>query len=140
MGFYTNVTISNDFWHDIAKDPQKLVDAISVGMSYGIDDPIFEAMDGGRWGERAAHVRSELPQGVIVHQARHADDPQIIVNTYGSRAVAANEIVTAIENGWLDQNKYNEQHAEAVAKLLHAEAARIRKAVKNKKAGKSVWA
>jgi hypothetical protein len=139
MGFYTNVTTSNDFWHEIAKDPERLVEAISVGMNYGIDDPISEAFDGGRWGERAAHVRPYLPQGVIVHQARHADDPQIIVNTYGSQAIAANEITTAIQNGWLEDD-YNEEHAEAVASLLHAEAARIRKAIRNKKAGKSVWA
>jgi hypothetical protein len=140
MGFVTNISISNDFWHKIAEDPQRLVNAISSGMNYGIDGPLSEAFDGGRYGARNAHVQRETPQGVIVHKAQHADTPQIIVNTYGSHPIAAHEITTAIENGWLETNKYNEQHAEAVAKLLHAEAARIRKAVKNKKAGKSVWA
>jgi hypothetical protein len=140
MGFVTNISISNDFWHEIAKDPQKLVDAISVGMNDGIDGPLFEAFEGGRWSLRAEYTRRETPQGVIVHKAQHADDPQIIVNTYGSHPIAAHEITTAIQNGWLDTNEYNEQHAEKVAKLLHAEAARIRKAIRNKKAGKSVWA
>lgn len=140
MGFLTNVSISNDFWHDIAKDPQKLVDAISIGMNDGIDGPMFEAFDGGRYSKRAEYTRSQTPQGVIVHKAQHYDTPQIIANPYGSMPIAAHEIVTAIDNGWLETNKYNEEYAEKTAKLLHAEAARIRKAVKNKKAGKSVWA
>jgi hypothetical protein len=143
MGFVTNVSISNDFWYEISKDPQKLVDAIGIGMNYGIDGPLtdaHDAADGGRWAPRYAYVRQATPQGLTVHQAQHADTPQIIVNTYGSHPIAAHEIVSAIEHGWLDTNDYHETHAEEVAKLLHAEAARIRKAVKNKKAGKSVWA
>src|SRR5688572_16069897 len=119
MGFYTNVSISNDFWHNIAKDPDALVAAISTGMNYGIDGPLSEALAGGRYSARNRHVSAETPQGVIVHRAQHADTPQIIVNTYGSHPIAAHEITSAIESGWLEQNKYNEQHAEAVAKLLH---------------------
>lgn len=140
MGFLTNVSISNDFWHEIAKNPQRLVDAISVGMNDGIDGPNFAAFDGGRYSRRADYARAVTPQGVTVHKAQHYDTPQIIANPYGNSPIAAHEIVTAIENGWLETNPYNEEYAEKVAKLLHAEAARIRKAVKNKKAGKSVWA
>jgi hypothetical protein len=109
-------------------------------MNDGIDGPLFEAFEGGKWSDRADHTRRNTPQGVIVHKAQHADTPQIIVNTYGSHPIAAHEITTAIQAGWLDTNQYNEEHAEKVAKLLHAEAAQIRKAIKNKKAGKSVWA
>jgi hypothetical protein len=140
MGFYTNVSISNDFWHEIAREPKKLVDAISIGMNEGIDGPLFAALDGGRYSERALYTRRNTPQGVTVHKAQHADTPQIIVNAYGYHSVAAHEIVPAIQNGWLDASTYNEEHAEKVAKLLHAEAAHIRKAIRNKKAGKSVWA
>lgn len=134
MGFSTNITISNDFWHDIAKKPQALVDSISVAMNEGTDSPIaqaFEANDA-----RASYrdyVRREVPYGVTVHRAQHNDVPQVIVNTYGSHAISAHELPTAIANGWLDCNKYNEHHAEAVAKELHQLAARIRKSVRDRK-------
>lgn len=148
MGFLTNVSISNDFWHEIAKDPDRLIEAISIGMNDGVEGPLAQtwAAKDQRAGCKYSrsthnwHVSQRIPQGVTVHKAQHYDTPQIIVNTYGSHAIAAHEIVPAIQDGWLDLNKYNEEHAEAVAKLLHAEARRIRKAIKNKKAGKSVYA
>jgi hypothetical protein len=148
MGFQTIVSISNDFWHKIAKDPQKLVDAISVGMNSGAGElgPIAQAFDEApdapeyRKADAWRNRYRTAPQGVTVHKAEHYDTPQIICNPYGYHAIAAHEIVTAIENGWLDGGKYREQQAEEVAKLLHAEAARIRKAIRNKKAGKNVYA
>lgn len=147
MGFSTNVTISNDFWHDIAKDPQKLVDAIQEGMSEGAggESPIsdtLDAQDGSEWRRRYANERRYYvaPQGVVVHKAQHNDTAQVIVNTYGSRAIAAHEIPSAIAHGWLDLDTYNEQHAEEIAKELHRLAASIRKTVRNVKAGKSPYA
>lgn len=134
MGFLTNVSISNDYWHNIAKDPQKLVDAISVMMNDGMDSPLGDALDAqeGRASMRRykAEQRREVPQGVIVHHARHYDDPQIIVNTYGTRAIAAHEIAYAIPHGWLALNRYNRQHAEDVAKTLEDEARAIREALR----------
>jgi hypothetical protein len=35
MGFLTIVSISNDFWHEIAKDPEFAISQIGVGMNYG---------------------------------------------------------------------------------------------------------
>jgi hypothetical protein len=134
MGFLTNISISNDFWHEIAKDPQKLVDAISVGMNDGIDGPLFEVFQGGRWSKRAEYVRRQTPQGVTIHRARHYDDPQVIVNTYGSHAIAAHELPYAINPmgdnpSWIDLNPYHREHAEKVAKTLEDQARHIRQAL-----------
>lgn len=130
MGFLTNVSISNDFWHEIAKDPQRLVDAIAIGMNEGIEGPLFASLEGGRWSRRAEYVRHATPQGVTVHRARHYDEPQVIVNTYGSHAIAAHEIALAITHGWLDQNTYNREHAKRVAEVLEEQALRIRVALR----------
>jgi hypothetical protein len=132
MGFLTNVSISNDFWHQIAKDPQKLVDAISIGMNDGTESVLGETLDARSSDlEYRARHRHYLkyqvaPQGVIVHHARHYDEPQIIVNAYGRMPVNAAEIPSAIEFGWLDLNEYNARTAEAVATELEEAAERIR--------------
>lgn len=135
MGFYTNVTFSNDFWHNIAKNPDKLLAAISVMMNYGMNSPLGEMVDL-RY-DRYKHDRARecgVPQGVIVHKARHADEPQVIINTYGSHAIDAEELPTAIQMGWLDENPYNEKHAEAVARELNRLARSIRSEVREAKA------
>lgn len=133
MGFLTNVSISNDYWHAIAKNPEKLVDGIGWAMNYGINSPIRDTLDAMDDNEgRRIHrfeMRQAVPYGVVVHHARHYDEPQIIVNTYGSRAIPAHEIASAIRYGWLDLSKYNREHAERVATLLEQEAALIRKAL-----------
>lgn len=138
MGFYTNITISNDFWHTIAKDPQALVEYIGWAMNYGTNSPRDEAFS-----ERPAaddysrqHRHEVLyggPQGVIVHKAQHADVPQVIVNTYGSRAIAAHELPMAIRSGWLKGHAYRVEHAQAIAKELASLARDIRNELKRDK-------
>lgn len=137
MGFFTNITISNDFWHEISAEPERFVDAITVGMNSGINGPIHEALleKTGTHNIRVHHdyVRKLTPQGLTVHQATHADVPQVICSTYGRHPIAAHEIPYAISEGWLDGGKYREDNALAVAKELDALAREIRKAVKEAK-------
>jgi hypothetical protein len=144
MGFLTNISISNDFWHTIKKDPEKLVDAIGVWMNHGSNSPVGEVLDAQRRErevndpleilERRARAdweqRRLLPQGVTVHHARHYDEPQVIVNAYGMHPVAANELPQAIRLGWLDLNEYKRKHAENVAKELERLAKEIRQSLK----------
>lgn len=135
MGFLTNVSISNDFWHEIKADPQKFVDAITIGMNDGVEGPLNVALnerEGIHPGHREhdRYVRNNTPQGVIIHHARHYDDPQIIVNPHGTHPIPANEITHAIRYGWLDGNRYRRQTAEQTAKLLEDTAADIRKALR----------
>lgn len=134
MGFLTNISISNDFWHTIAADPDKLVGAISIGMNYGTDGPLSttfyerderEGKDSYRY-----HVQRATPQGVTVHKAQHYDTPQVITNVYGSRAQAAHEMPYAIRQGWLEGNPYRREEAEKTVQLLEELAANIRKALK----------
>jgi hypothetical protein len=135
MGFSTNVTISNDFWHDIKKDPERLVEYIGRAMNDGTNSPLREAIDVRHPSPGRDRYNYELryggPQGVVVHQARHNDEAQVIVNTYGSRAVAANEIPHAIDLGWLKLNEYNRTHAESVLKELEYLTRRLKKALKD---------
>jgi hypothetical protein len=138
LGFYTNITISNDFWHDIQKDPKKLVEGINIAMTDGTQSPINDALDARpdapeyRKRESFRLRYQTVPQGVVVHRAQHADTPQVIVNTYGSYPIAAHELPHAIDYGWLYLNKYNKKHAEDVAQELEDTARRIRKAIKEK--------
>lgn len=142
MGFSTNITISNDFWHEIAADPQKLVDAIAVAMNDGIEDPQHETFVEHHpehyQVDYVGYVKRMVPQGVTVHRAMHNDIPQVICSTYGSHAIAAHEIPWAIRDGWLDGYEYRARQAEAVAKELHRLAGQIRsearKAEKRKQA------
>lgn len=137
MGFSTNITIQNDFFHEVQKDPQKLVDAISVVMSDGDKSDPLPAV----WADRDS--REDRPRRwdsdearwarrnyVAIHKTQHNDIPQVIVSIYGSHAIAAHEIPYAIESGWLDLGGYNEKHAEEVAKELTRLARDIRGAVK----------
>lgn len=137
MGFSTNITIQNDFWHEIAKDPQKLVDAITIGMNDGAGggNPISDILDNeyGRDSQTWRRRYQTAPQGVVVHKAQHNDVPQVIVSTYGSHAIAAHELPTAIDRGWLDLNPYNEKHAEDIAKELTRLARSIRAGIKEAK-------
>jgi hypothetical protein len=131
MGFLTNVSISNDFWHEIARNPQKLVDAITIGMNDGTESVLGETLDAHTDQHYRRRHRYYLkygvaPQGVIVHHARHYDEPQIIVNPYGRMPLNANEIPSAIEFGWLDLNEHNAKTAHAVATELEECAERIR--------------
>lgn len=131
MGYLTNVSISNDFWHEIAKDPEKFVETISVMMNYGQNSPLADMIDirSGRNPDERRYRMYGNPcmQGVTVHHARHYDETQIIVNPYGHEAVNAQEIPSAIEFGWLDLSEYNEKTAEAVARELEDAAERIRR-------------
>jgi hypothetical protein len=132
MGFSTNITIQNDFWHEIAKKPEKLIDAISIGMNEGVGGsaPLAEALDH-KYGRDSWERRYQVaPQGVTVHRAQHNDVPQVIVSTYGSHALAAHELPYAIDQGWLDLGDYNLQHADVVAGELESLARDIRDAVK----------
>lgn len=131
MGSLTNVSISNDFWHEISRNPQKLVDAIGIGMNDGTESVLGETLDAMTdqdWRRRHRHYLKYqvAPQGVIVHQAHHYDEPQIIVNPYGRMPLNAVEIPSAIDFGWLDLNPGNEKTAEAVASVLEEAAVRIR--------------
>lgn len=134
MGFLTNVSISNDFWHTIAKNPQALVDYIGRAMNDGTRSPLREALDEKydrpHRKEYGHELRYSGPQGVLVHHARHYDEAQVIVNPYGSYPVNAAELPGAINNGWLDLNKYNEDKAEATARILEDTAKQIRQALK----------
>lgn len=135
MGFLTNISISNDYWHEIKRDPKKLVDAISIGMNDGIEGPINVAL-GEREDARSYqkdhdwYVRQNTPQGVTVHHARHYDEPQVIVNPYGHQALPANEIPYAIRYGWLNGSDHRRQTAEQTAKVLEDTAREIREALK----------
>ena len=136
MGFSTNVTISNDFWHEIKADPEAFVDGITVAMNYGTNSPLADVLDTERGDDDRMwerHYRM-TPQGVTVHKALHNDEPQIIVSTYGSEAVAAHEIPYAIQRGWLKLNQYNEKHAESIAHELERVAKHIRRAIKEEQA------
>lgn len=139
MGFSTNITIQNDFFHEIAKDPQRLVDAIGIGMNSGAggNTPLSDALDAKRDRGREQWKRQyqDAPQGVTVHKAQHNDVPQVIVSTYGAHAVAAHELPYAIEQGWLDLNPYNAKHAEEIAKELTRLARDIRKQAKKASEG-----
>lgn len=135
MGSLTNISISNDFWHEIAAKPERLVNGIRRAMNYGTNSPLRDTFDAQSAPSKATvthdfEVRRAVPQGVVVHKAEHYDTPQIIVNTYGTQALPAHEVAYAIQRGWLDLREYNRQHAEAVATLLEDEARRIRKALK----------
>lgn len=142
MGFSTNITIQNDFWHNIAEDPQALVEGIARGMNDGTNSPhhIAYAMKQ----PEDHYLRRELweleyqtaPQGVTVHKAQHNDVPQVIASTYGSYAVAAHELPVAIDYGWLDLNPYNEKQAENIAKELTRLARDIRARAKAAKASR----
>lgn len=133
MGFLTNISISNDFWHDIQKDPKRLVDAITVVMNDGTNSPVHQAIVNKYGGYKAheAEVRRLTPQGVTIHRARHYDDPQVIVNPYGSEPVDAAEIPHAISLGWLDIATHKRRVAEEAADELERTAKEIRKALKD---------
>lgn len=146
MGFQTIVSISNDFWHEIAKNPDKLVQAISIGMNDGAGEvgPIAEALNARETNDNMRRYAHELryrtaPQGLTVHRSQHYDTAQVVVNAYGYHATAAHEIPTAISIGWLDidETGYREDRALEVAKELENLARRIREAIRKDAKGKT---
>lgn len=62
MGFQTIVTINNDFWDQLKKNPEKLVESIS---------PYVSGMMGSN--DRYAHYYP-LPQGIHVTRPFHASE------------------------------------------------------------------
>lgn len=142
MGFLTNVSINNDFWHIIERDPQGLVDAIRTGMNYGLEGPMAvvfherDMEDGDEIRLRNYFLdRREIPQGVTVHKAQHYDFPQVIVNPRGSHAVAAHEIPSAIYEGWLKGGAYRRELAMNTVKELRDLADRIEREIEAKDGG-----
>ncbi len=127
MGFSTNVTVQNDFLHNVIKEPEKLARAIQIEMNYGSEgDPFYDVnrardVRDGRlelvrhMNEVARWARSNY---VRVHKACHNDDPQIIVSTPHNHGIAAHELPFAISQGWLDLRLYNRKHAKDIVKEL----------------------
>lgn len=106
MGSMTNVTILNDHFDWIIRNPDTFVKAIQYGMNSGTDSPIEETfcIKEGRspnWHEtdeeRAARIHY-----VTVHKAQHMDTPQIIF-TEANGAWPIHELDIAIARGWIEQ-------------------------------------
>lgn len=68
MGFMTEVSILNDSWHELRKNPQQLVDAIAAGMDKRV------ASDHAARGEYIVHVNA-----VTVQPSHHADEPRLYI-------------------------------------------------------------
>lgn len=135
MGFLTIVAISNDYWHEMTRNPEYLVQQIGVGMNYGTGStsPLNDVHRAEHQNENQRRHDFEMeffhPQGVEVFRAKHYDEPQVIVNTYGSQPLDAAELPYAISRGWLDLNPYNKEHARKIAKHLAELSAEIVQAV-----------
>lgn len=74
MGFMTNITILNDHFDWVQRNPEKFVSAIQSGMVSGTDEDLW--YDGRDF--RTDDEREASAHYVTVHKAQHADTPQII--------------------------------------------------------------
>lgn len=103
MGYMTNVTLLNDHWDRVEKNPQMLVDAISEGMHDGTEGPWHEesVLRYGRDYDSEAKRWARVNY-VTVHKSEHADTPQIIYAEANS-AWPVHELPWVIGRGqWLE--------------------------------------
>lgn len=89
MGFQTNISILNDHFDWIEKNPKTFVKAIKYGMNDGTESLVGEHFEYERavrrgeeffnpHGHETPEAREARSHYVTVHQARHADVPQVI--------------------------------------------------------------
>lgn len=75
MGFMTNITILNDHFDWVQKNPKKFVRAIASGMNSGTDRELWSPS---RADYRTDEEREASVHYVTVHEAQHANTTQII--------------------------------------------------------------
>lgn len=117
MGFQTNVTISNDFFDWVEKNPGTFVDAIRSGMNSGTHSYVSMAIERDPypplWTEGERKVRNHY---VTVHQACHADVPQVIY-THQNNAYQIHDLYYGIEKGYLDLVENTEMHVKIYRRI-----------------------
>jgi hypothetical protein len=79
MGYMTTITILNDDWHDMEKNPKKMIENISLGMN-GVG--MFNEHDN-------KHIHSYMGNCLQVATSHHADQPRLylvhrnLMSTFG---------------------------------------------------------
>lgn len=146
MGYMTNITILNDHFDWVRKNPKKFVEAIASGMNSGTESIARATYDHTSprspkySNDREAEARCHY---VTVHKAEHADTPQVIF-THCNAAYQIGDLTWGIYKGYLDQEAerhgskhvaHLEQHYRGIAEKLH----RAAKELENALDGKPPW-
>lgn len=131
MGFMTNITLLNDHFDWVLKNPKKFVWAIQAGMNDGIIGEAYD-LQRGRAPYESDEEREARIHYVTVHQAKHADEPQVIYCNRNS-TFPIHDLPYAIDMGWL-QNKYGEpkyaiKHLRSAVSDLRRMADRLEEAL-----------
>lgn len=131
MGYQTNISISNDFFGWIQKNPKKFVRAIAAGMNHGTES----LCRGGRFGQehRTEEEREAARNNVVIHKAEHADTAQVIF-TYQNAAYQISDVVWAIyQHDYLAEHPHMAQYFEQYAKQIHQQANELENALEGRK-------
>src|ERR1017187_6798297 len=103
MGMQTHISILNDHFDWIQKNPKKFVSAIASGMNSGTES----LSRGGRWGPdqfRDEDEREAVMHYVTVHQAHHMDTPFTLV-AHQNSSYDIWDLITALNNGFLAEQE-----------------------------------
>lgn len=143
MGFQTNISILNDHFDWIDKNPETFVKAIRYGMNGGTDSYVTEALErdraerkGERYYDPKGHATEQEREAsahyVTVHPARHADITQVVF-THQNSAYDLWDYTRGFELQAPSINRNPEFHtknAREIAKELRRTATRLTDAVR----------
>ena len=127
----THISILNDHFDWIQKNPKKFVRAIASGMNSGTE-PLRR---GGRWGEvnawRSDDEREAVSHYVTVHQAHHMDTPFTLFAQHNS-SYDIWDMIAALDKGFLDDKDNREIWVSEVERTimgLESSASNLKKAL-----------
>ena len=111
MGFMTNITLLNDHFDWVQKNPKKFVRAIAAGMNDGLMSEVHwsETKGDPHWSETKEEREARIHY-VTVHAAQHADTPQVIWCDRNA-TYAVHELPYAIDRGLLSIRSSNPTYA-----------------------------
>lgn len=134
MGFQTNISILNDHFDWIAKNPRKFVEAISESLHDGTDSFVSRVKTVPRHRQSDSQLDASHHY-VTVHRSRHADNPQVIF-THRNMAIDVIDLTHGIEDGFLEsvdpsERAFYTQKGHEIAKELRRIAKQLEAAIKD---------
>lgn len=134
MGFQTNISILNDTFDCIEKDPEMFVEAIKFGMHNGTESLVTEFYDAQRPKPRTRYEEARWADinYVTVHPTQHADVPQVIY-THQNSAYSVYDFARGVELGVLDLKSNADTYCKIgreMAKELRRQAKYLDAAIK----------
>lgn len=132
MGFMTNISILNDHFDWIDKNPKTFVKAIKYGMNSGTDSYVDAALAARQdrpphWHE-SPEERQARVHYVTVHRAQHMDVPQVAY-AHQNMTFDVYDLARGFELDSPKINKYTPKVARDVAKELRRQAKYLDNAV-----------